>query len=229
MILDYVLNECQWTPEGVICPNADVASTVHRFLREAILDRHMYVCKCIGFEIKSTTKARAHTGTYIARHAQLADSYLEILVKLQDKLFLTDKSCVARAAMSAGEVTVSNSNFYVDGKYEVKAVSVDDYICRVTEDNIIMNLQLSYDCGYRHCANNSRALNNSFFPCNTDFYTGDFFRVLPPIPESNLVRINYYYDTDYTILKDLLSKWYNLVKKLNIRKEELAWMLSFGQ
>lgn len=228
MILDYILNNCTWTRLGIDCPDANSARLVHKFLREAILNRHLYVCKAIGFEIKSTFKSRPHAGTYIARHTQVADSYPEVMVHLQDKLFLTNKSCVARTSLKSGGNTVDSTQFYVDGKYEISAIATSPYICRVTEQSVFFNLQLSYDCGYKSCSENSRALENSFFPCNTDFYAGDFFRVLPPVFGSSQIRINYYNNVDYNTLRELLSNWAEAVRMRNVRKEELTWVLSFG-
>ena len=228
MIIDYVLNSCKWTPLGLECPDANVALVVHKFLREAILDRHMYVCKCTGFDVMATTQSRPHTGTYISRHPLLGDSYPEIMVRLQDKVFLTNKSCVARGSLPAGENYVDTTDFHVDGAYTIKAIAPDKYLCRVLNNNVILTLQLSYDCGYRSCANNSRALKNDFFPCNTDFYVGEFFRVLPPVFGSNIVRVNYYHGATSDVLRLLLSNWADMARNMNVRKEELSWLLSFA-
>ena len=93
----------------------------------------------------------------------------------------------------------------------------------------MLTLQLSYDCGYRSFSDNSKTLKNEFFPCNTDYYTGDLFKVLPPVFGSREVKINYYKGADSSLLKSMLTDWYDTIKTLNIRKEELSWLLSFGQ
>ena len=78
MILDDILDKYQWSPLGIITPDAVTARKVFKFLREAILDNHIYVTKAIGFKFDSNYTARSHTGTYIARHVQIGDSYAEV-------------------------------------------------------------------------------------------------------------------------------------------------------
>ena len=86
-MLKKILNELQWTPYGIACPDAKTAHTVHKFLREAVLDRHIYLSKIIGFAVKSSTHFSVYSGTYIARHVQLGESYPELTVKLSDKIY----------------------------------------------------------------------------------------------------------------------------------------------
>ena len=228
MIIDYVLNNCTWTPYGVTCPDANTTLIVHKFLREAILDRHIYVCKVIGFEMHSPVAIRPHVGTYIARNVLVADSYPEIMVNIQNMFFLHNKSCVARSALYAGPIYSDNTDFVVDGRDCLKAINSDPYMMRVLDKHILLNLQISYDCGYRGPAKNSKTLDKQFFPCCTDFYVGDYFRVLPPTFGSKEIRINYYSNCTPDNLRTLLENWSNLVKARDIRKEELTWVQSFG-
>lgn len=228
MIIDFVLNNCTWTPYGISCPNANDALTVHKFLREAILDRHLYVCKVIGFEMHSPVAFRSHAGTYIARDVLAADSYPEIMVNMQKMFFLYNKSCIARSSCYGGIVYTDKTDFVVDGRDCLQVINTDNYLMRVLDKYLLLNLQISYDCGYRSPAKNSKTLDKQFFPCCTDFYVGDYFRVLPPQFGSKDIRINYYYDCTQETLRTLLENWGNLVRNRDIRREELEWVQSFA-
>ena len=80
MILETVLNKLEWTPYGIQCPDIMTAKIVHKFVREAVLDRHIYLNKVIGFTINTNNTFRPFAGTYIARHKQIGESYPEIMV-----------------------------------------------------------------------------------------------------------------------------------------------------
>lgn len=227
MIIKYLLDNCTWTEYGIQCPNANVARVLHKFLREAILDRHLYLCKVVGFGLKSHHKSRNHMGTYIARHQQVGESYPEVMVNLQDKIFMCDSSCVVRSVVAPGVGTVDNTLFYINRDTAVPVMCTQKNLCTAIGNQVLFDLQLAYDCGYRNNVTNSKMLDSSYFPCNTDFYAGDFFRVLPPQFGSKDIRINYYHGATVDTLRTLLGNWYKACISKSVRKEELVWVQNF--
>lgn len=229
MILEDILNTFEWTPYGINCPDYITMRTAHKFLREAILDRHMYVCKVIGFDISTSAMSRGHAGTYIARHRQLCESYPEVMLHLQDKLFMTTSNADLRVTLNAGENTIGNVEFLNDKREPVRPLYLDEEVCRVIDKTCTLRLKVVYDCGYRSCQQNSKKLGSDYFPCFTDFYTGDFFRVLPPEPSGNTINVKYYNGATKEDLRLLLTNWLNAIVSGGIRKEERVWLRSFMQ
>lgn len=227
MIINYLLEQCKWTPYGIECPNVNVALKLHKFLREAILDRHLYVCKAVGFELRSPHKLRNHMGTYIARHQQIGESYPELMVNLSDKLFLSNISDVVRSVAKNGVNTVHDLKLYHNRDIEVPCLYTNETYCTAIDKDVLFNVHLAYDCGYRHSSVNSALLSDTFFPCCTDFYAGDFFKVLPPDFSSSTVRINYYHGATPDTLRMLFSYWRDAYNTNSIRKEEMEWLQSF--
>ena len=105
-MLDYVLNKTVWTPYGIECSDHATAKKVHKFMREAVLDRHICIRKVIGFSIHGDNGNKLYSGTYIARHINMGDSYPELAVVYSDKVFMTTANQV-NLYIKVGETRMS--------------------------------------------------------------------------------------------------------------------------
>lgn len=227
MIVDKILNELQWTPYGIQCPSTEIAWQVHKFLREAILDYHLYVTKIIGFRINSNNTFRSHAGTYIARHMQIGESYPELLVKMLDKVFLDIGTQDLTAMLHAGANTLPDTTFTNERNEIVKTLYTDPELCRVIEKDCMLQVKTLYSCGHNSMQQNSKQIGSEYFPCYTDFSVMDYFRVLPIQPNDTLVPIRSYNGATLDDLKTILIKYLLHINMSGIRKDELTWVQSF--
>lgn len=223
MILDEVLN-AQWSPYGVTAASAADAKRFHKFLREAVLDRHICTHKVIGFLIDSNVATRGHVGTYIARHMQIGESYPQMIVNLLDKVFLDIKANSAKCLLKTGLNTLDNNSFG-DGRnatYEVLRTNPE--ICRCLFNETYLTVKLAYDAGYRSMQENSKELGGKYFPCYTDFSLSDFVRVLPMQPGSKLIPVRFYSGMTLDKFKQILLEWKAFAGTGGLRKEDGVWL-----
>lgn len=223
-----LISELPWTPYGIQCPDSKTAHYVHKFLREAVLDRHIYTTKVAGFTIETNNTFRASTGDYITRHEQIGESYPELMVKLQDKLFLNAGKNQLDIILETGMNTVDNIKID-DGEHNrtIEILYVKPDICRCLKKETILRVSLLYDCGYKHMSETCKGLDSSFFPCNIDFGISAFYRVLPMQLNDTLVPIRYYNGATEAQFKDILKKWMIYCNTGNIKEEEELWLQSF--
>ena len=227
MILETVLNNLQWTPYGIQCPDANTAKIVHKFMREAVLDRHIYLSKVIGFSINTNNTFRAYTGNYIARHKQIGESYPEIMVNMQDKIFVNVSETVLDSTLQTGVNTVETSPFWRAYNDFVETLYANPNICRCLTKETNFKVKLEYDCGYRSMTANSKNLSSEYFPCNTDYTMHQFVRILPMDVGSTLVPIRYYNGLTEETFKSILRKWLIYIQTNSLKKEESLWLQSF--
>lgn len=227
MFLQDILDNAQWTEQGIVCSNADSAWCVYKFIREAILDRHIYHSKVIGFCIQGTTVERSHVHRTISRNKQIGESYPEIVVNLLDKVFLDTSSSHLLNTLQAGNNVMGTQKWGANRDSETDVLYVNPNICRCLRDSCTLKVQIAYDCGYRSMAQNSNSLGKQFFPCYTDYSLQEYVRVIPMTYGSNVVKINYYNNMTVDKFKGILSKWSEHCKSKDIKKEELVWLQSF--
>lgn len=227
MLLETILNKLEWTPYGIACPNPETAKIVHKFMREAVLDRHIYLSKVIGFTINSNNTFRPYAGTYIARHKQIGESYPEIMVMLQDKVFVNTSCNELTAALGTGMNTVLTSPFQSDRDTVVETLYVNPEICRCLTKQTNFKVKIEYDCGYRDMATNSKRISQDYFPCYTDYTLHEYVRVLPMEEGSTLVPIRYYNNMSIDTFKQILTKWFIYIQTNSLKKEESLWLQNF--
>lgn len=228
MFIQDLLTKCNWTVYGVECPDANMTAMAHKFLREAILDRHLFVCKVIGFDFTVGSMSRAHAGTYIARNKQIGESYAEVMLNMSDKVLLTTSNGDITVEITDGQNTVHNVTFENSEHQPVPILYTNENVCRVLDKSCLLKLKVVYDCGYRTCQQNSKKIGADYFPCYTDFYVGDFFRVLPPEP-GNIVAIRFYNGGTIEMLKLLFERYLQTILAGGLRKEEREWLRGFMQ
>lgn len=228
-MLDYICT-ANWTPYGIQCGDPLIAKKVHRFMRQAILDRHVYINKIIGFTIKTNNTFRAGTGDYITRHEQIGESYPELMISLQDKIFLDTNAKELDVDLETGMNNVDNSIFRDVATGKTATVLYENCnICRCLKKSTILRVEIQYDCGFRAMPENCNYLDNSYFPCYTDYSLAPFYRVLPMEPGATLVPIRYCNKATEGQLKDILNTWSVYIKSGSVKMEEKEWLQSFGR
>lgn len=228
-MIDQILQQCTWTKFGMQAPNVPIAKLVHKFMREAVLDRHLYTSKIVGFYIDADNASSTVNGTSIARHPAIGDSYPEIMITLQDKLFFNSGSNNLKMILKPGDNTVHNNEF-TNGVTSAPVLTVNPRICRVlNKEPITLNVKTLYSCGYKSMSDNSEAVDNKYFPCNTDFGINDYVRVLPMTPGTTAIPIRYYNGMTMDIFKSLIQAWNYCLKSKDVSEEERAWVYSYAQ
>lgn len=221
-----------WVAEGISCNNVQTAKIVHKFLREAILDRHLPVTKVIGFKIKSSNTFRVAQSTYIARHKQIGESYPEIMNNLSDKVWLDVGSNDAHIPLNTGMNTLENTMVQPNHQFTVDTpptvLYVNPNICRCLQKTADLEIILKIGTGYSSMAANSKEIDSSYFPCSTDFSVAEFFRILPFTSETNVVPIRYYNGATPEVLKQLLNLWKTEMEYKVIERGDRRWLSAFN-
>lgn len=218
MILETLIKDVTWSENGIHCNDETVGKKVYDFLYELILDSHLYVTKPIGFYIENSTNY-ARTGTYIARNAQIGESYPELMTNLQDKVFLRSTSPVVKAEMSCGRMTTDIFNEEV--------LCISNYVCRVLDGNCKIVVKLATDCGYKTLKDTSKQLDSKFFPMNTYFNINDYVRIIPQVEQFRDIELRYYHGMTHKMLQEMLQRYMGMLNNMNVSEEERAWALSY--
>lgn len=228
MVLSAIVNDLTWTPYGIECNNPDTAHLVHKFLREAVLDRHICVNKVIGFAVKTNNTFRPYSGVSIARHKQIGESYPEVMINLLDKVFLNTTKDYLDTMLVAGMNNVVDQPFGDLRDYSAETLYVNPKICRCLMKETVFRVRIQYDSGYRSMQENSKCLSDEFFPCYTDYSVASFFRIPPMQKGSTLVSIRYYNGATEGHFKDILSAWLVYSQSGSLKKEDALWLRSFA-
>lgn len=226
MILDDVL-ELNWDASGIQCYSYEEAWIVHKFMREAIMDRHVYLSKVSSFSITSAFKFAKPGIKSIARHPQIGESYIEIMKNLQDKIFFTNAKSLS-IELACGVNNISNVVVKDTGSNSVVNLHVTDEICRCLTQTATLKIRLFYGCGYRDMAVNSEGLTAGYFPCIQDYNLQPYVRVCPLPKGTTKVPMRYYNGLSPALLKlSIFTKWQGIVKARDITEEELKWLSGF--
>lgn len=225
MIVKTALEDFVWGTSGLSHPDPKLVYDVYQFIRELILDSHLYMTKVIGFYVKNRTM-RSKSGTYIARNVQIGESYAEMAVKLTDKLFVSVSGNDLNIGMECGVVRAADCKTALGNG---KLFYTNDEICRVINGECILCLKLQTNCGYRDMRQNSAELPSEYFPMNTYFNIYDYVRVLPMLDGDTHIRLKFCNGMDVETLKLLLVQYCNMVSSELVNEEELAWIYSFEQ
>lgn len=226
MILQNILNNCKWTPYGIECTNDAESMCVYRFLREAILDRHVYVSKVIGFKIKSQGTNKISTGNFIARDKEIGESYPEVVVNLSDKLLLYCNSETVTVTLNPGMNNIGMNPFVAEQK-EISVLYTKPELCRSLNKDVILSMRIMYSCGYNTMAENSRHLEKDYYPCETNFALHDYIRILPYITPGAAIQIRYYNGMTVEIFRNILTKWLTHIIAGVVGEGEMKWLQNF--
>lgn len=225
MIYEKLLHGCIWQGNTILLSSEKEAKIMHKFLREAILDSHLYVTKAIGFAI-SAAEMRSQHDTYISRHNQMGDSYVEMMTNLQDKVFLNVKETELSMLLQPGACCVQNGTINCVHN-TVKTLATSPYICRNLSKECILKLRLSTSCGYRDLAGNSKLLDEEYFPMYTYFNIADYVRVLPRQEGFNQIYLRFYHGFTVDDFRTILQNNYDLYTQHNVKRREEKWVQTF--
>lgn len=226
MILQDILNRCTWNAHGIQCPGDMYPRTVHKFLREAVLDRHIYLTKAIGFTFHTQSNQRTITGNYISRNKNIGESYPEVMKNLQDKVFINVSTDDCIVLLEPGMNTMHNIEF-TDNNVVLDCLYTNPDVCRCLNKNVMFKLKLLYDCGFRNMSQNSDNLSPEYYPCMTDYSLSPYVRILPMVELSNLIQIRYYNGMTPELFKDILSKWSIYIQTGSLKEGEIEWLRNF--
>lgn len=226
MVLNDILNQgVQIVPNGFQCSTPDGAMKVFKFIREAVLDRHIYITKAVGVRFTNDVHSKADSDgkVHIEGYYNCGESYPELMLNFNDKVFLTDPSTeiitipcrVGR--MSIDKVMDADSILYQN-----------PYIAQVLSNSMSIELAVRYSCGFSSMSENSK-VSSDMFPFMTDYSLSEYVRVLPMLYGETLIRLKFLHGMTMVKFINILRKWNLLAEQYRIKKEELIWLQSFGR
>lgn len=226
-MFDYILNKCLWLPNGsLVCNSVEEASTVRKFLRELILDSHLYVNKSVGFKIKTSGRAESG-GVRIARYGAIGESYIELMNNLSNKVVLDQTVQHVRIELHTGVNTVHDCVFKSDDNRELPVLYEDPYICRVLDDKKhMLLLDMKVSSGYLDMRTAAKFTEG--FPAYVYYNIGNFIRVRPDIG-STFVTLTYLNGFNAELFKKLLDANIGRYQSGIARGEDRAWKRSFDR
>lgn len=226
MLLNSIVNGAvQITEKGIQCSTPDGAWRVFNFMRQAILDRHIYITKAVGVHFLKDVHAKpsANGNIHIEGYYNCGESYPELMVHLSDKIYLVPPSTEKL------DITCNPGIVRVPDVLNTSGVLfTDPYMLRVLSNSMVMQLTLKYDCGFRTMSFNSK-VSSQMFPFYTDNSLDSFVRVLPMQRGQTLVPMRFLHGMTVAKFMTILTNWNNAAIARDINKEELVWLQSFGQ
>lgn len=225
MLIHKILNELKVTDRGIMCRSEQERKLVHKFIREAVMDRRIPVYKVTGVAITSLTAKSVYTASQIARNKQIGESYVELAVNMLDKTFIVTNNDTLTADLHVGENSLPKVQFKAYNK-EAKCFYTNPKLCRVIDGNVGMKIAIERSTGYKSMAQNSETLKSGFFPCNTDFSINDFVRVLPVV-DGIYVPIKFFNGFDVDMFNALLILWRIDIDKKIVNEGDKEWLYSF--
>lgn len=226
MLLDNIINgTVQITEKGIQCATPDGAWRVFNFMRQAILDRHIYISKAVGVQFVKDVHAKASVNgnIHIEGYYNCGESYPELMVHLSDKIYLVPPNTESiDIQCNPGVVNVPDVLNTAGVLYR------DPYMLRVLTNSMVMRLILKYDCGFRTMSYNSK-VSSKMFPFYTDNSLADFVRVLPMERGQTFVPMKFLHGMNVVKFNMILKNWHTAIVARDINKEELLWLQRFGQ
>lgn len=227
MLFDVLFSQLEWNDYGIVCHDPKLAKHIHTFMREAILDRHIYLRKVTSFAVSVKKPVGvSDRSRSIGRNSSIGESYPELMLNLSDKIFYQTTTDTAKVSLDVGNNTIQMHPFTNKGE-TIKTLFSNPNICRVIHGTGTLEVNLTYDCGFRDMSLNTNGIGKEFFPCYTDYSVADYFRVLPEITNGSLVSIRCCNNASMNDLKSLLVQWLVPNNRDNIKKEEREWLQNF--
>lgn len=228
MLSDILMSQVQWTPYGIVCRDSEQAKMLHKFLREAILDRHVYISKAVSFTFDISNPVNAESNKSIGRNANIGESFPDIINNLSDKVFYKTNAKHAKIDLFAKNNTMSDSRF-MNRIEELEVLYINPNICRLIAGTGALHINIDYNCGFSSMSDNSATKPKSHFPCYTDFSIAEYFRIPPMEKGASLVPIRYYYNATPDVLQSILIKWLLPENRDQIKEEEKLWLQRYDQ
>lgn len=228
-LLDTILNDLQWSDEGIICRDYAEKKLVHKFMREAVLDRYIYNARIAGVCVSTADSKTSVAKTYISKHNSIGESYAELTSQLSDKVFFLTSNQVLTVSLNKGANKIEDVSF-IRGGSPVSRLYVNDNVCRALHDNVVLSVFVTYDYGYKSMADNSKAIksqhSSKYFPCNTDYSLAQYVRVLPPTQDS-VVHMRFYNGMNPEYFKLILENWKKVIELGKMPEEVQKWLKTY--
>lgn len=235
MILSEVIqSQANWDSIGIHCTDAVQFKRFHTFLREAVLDRHIPHHKIIGVSYMRGNKSlkRMRSFVNIEGNDSVGESFPELMRNLQDKIVLFDgvptkELMECTCTVTTGPNKLPDTVFkQKDTDITIEVLYLNDNMCVVMDDVVILQVFAYYNLGYMDMARTSHVLSKSVFPFYVDYSLQDYVRVLPPPPgdTSNIVRVRFYHGMTKEKFISILSKWEQSMANIDFGTEEKLWL-----
>ena len=235
MILSEVIQSApNWDASGYRCSDAEQYRRFHRFLREAVLDRHIPHYKVIGVSYIKSDKSikRLRSFVNIEGNDSVGESFPELMLNLQDKVFipkqeptrnLQEYTCTAAKGFNSA---ASTKFMIANTEVAVPALYTHDRVCTVMNDTVILQLHVYYSCGYMDMSRASHLLNKGVFPFYVDYSLQNYIRILPPMPNvnDNVIHIRFYNGMTKEIFLGILRDWEKSLSTIDFGTEEKLWL-----
>lgn len=226
MLLDDIVSGAvQITEQGIQCATPDGAWRVFNFMRQAILDRHIYITKAIGVQFVNDVHAKATIGgnIHIEGYYNCGESYPELMVNLSDKIYLVPSN------LEVLDITCNPGVVNVQDVLNAQGVLyTNPYMLRVLSNAMVMRLTLKYDCGFRTMSYNSR-ISSNMFPFYTNNSLDQFVRVIPMRKGETFVPMRFRHGMTPQKFMQILTNWQRAASARDIAKEELIWLQNFAR
>lgn len=234
MILSEVIqHSAAWDSVGYHCTDAEQYRRFYRFLRQAILDRHIPQSKVIGVSYIKSDKSikRLKSFVNIEGNDSVGESFPELMLNLQDKIFLPTQapsrtlkqySCT----LPTGVHTIMDSKIQDAEQRAVPVLYTKPDMCTVMNDSVIIELHIYYGCKYMDMSATSHLLTKNVFPFYVDYSLQDYIRILPRRPEDtdNTIKIRMYNGMTKDLFIQLLYDWETALSNIDFGTEEKLWL-----
>ena len=238
MLLDEIINALTTQNSDDIQTNSPTEfRRFNRFLRQAILDRHICITKAIGvsFTCHTPTMKRAAHTVALEGYETVGESYPELMLNMQDKIFLDFTTSIASTGVVALQAVPKLGENYLPtlmfkkslmeaDTSAVRVLHTNPYVMNLLATPLVMVVHTYYASGYLDMSKTSRIMDDKVFPFNTDFSLQDYVRILPPRPGDTAIKLRYYNGMNRNYFIAILKRWRQYIETNNCRKEERLWM-----
>lgn len=227
MFLDTLLACSEFTPTSIQFPNADFAHKAFLFLRQAVLDRHIGIVKAIGVDFvhNAQNKLSIDNLVSIEGYSNCGESYPELMLNLQDKIFLTDMAKTSFTVdVNKGDIKITDVTFP-----GALVLHENDRFLRVLTNSMGVVVHVAYGNGYHSISRNSKIIPKGAFPFSADYTLAPFVKILPVRDMQTAIPVKYQHGMTHALFKGLLAQWAPVSTSNDFGAEELKWLQSFEQ
>lgn len=226
MLLNDILSGgVKFTPTGIQCSSETGAMKVFKFMREAILDRHVYVSKAVAVKFTNDVHSRSYTDgkLHMEGYYNCGESYPELMVNLLDKVFLVAPS-QDKVEFQCKPGVVNMRDVMPAGRY----LCENEYVLRTLTNSMTLEVMLRYGSGFSSMSKNSKIAAGAF-PFYTDYSLQEYVRVLPMMPGETFIKMKFLKGMTLEKFMEILLNWNVVMENQSAAREELIWLQSFGR
>jgi hypothetical protein len=222
-ILEYIFNNCEFTETGLVTPDDADKQTIHRFLRESILDAHLPVVKAVGFSLNASSTLHRQVAT--ERCSYCLENMIEISSNLDDLVFLEVYNTRVTSDFELGEVSLPNSVLTSNAK-PIHVLYTNPHLLTNIKP-LKLEIFVTENTGYKTMKDNSKIMGkNKYFPMNTYHNIISYVKILP---FNGDIRYRLTNGMTLEALKSLYVNYYAKYIGKQLGKEEIGWASVFVQ